>query len=140
MKKPVHIFLILVTFAIAGASCKKLVEDKRRDLLVQAMTAGLWHVETYQEGSTTITDEFAGYNFQFFENGTVTGVKDSKVQDGTWVGDLQNLSITSDFPSAGNPLNKLNGTWKIIDSAPDYVAAEMSTPNGKAILHLRKNQ
>lgn len=140
MKKPLRICLILTLLALTGGSCKKLVEDQKRDQLVQAMTAGTWHVETYQEGSATITDQFSGYDFQFYENGTVSSMKDSAQQEGKWIGDVQNLSITSTFPGAEDPLRKLNGTWKITKTGDDYVAAEMNTDQGKNILHLRKNQ
>ncbi|MBA4167216.1 MAG: hypothetical protein H0X41_06710, partial [Chitinophagaceae bacterium] len=109
------------------------------DLLVQAMTDGQWHVETFQEGPDTITDEFTGYNFQFQENGKVTSIKDSLIIQGNWTSDVQNYSISSDFPSAENPIKKLNGTWKIRDTQMDYVVAEMTDTQGKNILHLRKN-
>jgi hypothetical protein len=140
MNKPVRIFLLMISFALLGSSCKKLVEDKKRDLLVQAMTDGTWHIETFQEGAVTITDQFTGYNFQFHANGTVIGFRDTRDEEGTWSGDLQNYSIMSNFPSAENPLKKLNGTWKITDSAADLVVAEMSTSQAKNILHLRKNE
>ena len=139
MKKPVHIFLLLISFIVAFSSCKKLVEDKKRDLLVQAMTDGEWHIETFQEGSVVITDQFTGFNFKFHEDGTVTSSRDSVLQEGTWSSDLQNYSIMSDFPGAAYPLNKLNGTWKITDTQSDYVVAEMSNDQVKNILHLRKN-
>ncbi len=140
MKNPLHFLFLLAALCTLGSSCRKLVEDKKKELLLEIITVGLWHVETYQDGSTTITDQFQEYNFQFFENGTVTGITASEKIKGTWVGDLQNLSITSNFPSSDLPLKKLNGTWKIIDSALDYVAAERNTSNGKVILHLRKNR
>ena len=139
MKNPVYIFLLSTLMLLPAMSCQKQVEEQKRDMLLQIMTDGSWHVETYQLGSTTITDQFSGYNFQFFENGTVTGAKDSISQQGTWIGDVQNLSVTSDFPSDSDPLVRLNGTWKITDSEADYVVAEMTTNDGKAILHLRKN-
>lgn len=138
MAQLLRIFLLSFTLFLFGA-CKKAVEDQKRDLLVQAMTDGQWRVETFQEGSVSVTDEFTGYVFQFRANGTITGSKnDLPQEDGTWISDIQNLSITSNFPSASEPLKKLNGTWRIRDSQADYVVAEMSSSSGKNILHLRK--
>lgn len=139
MKKTVHIFLLLGALVLLG-SCKKLVEDRKRDLLVQAMANGQWHIETFQEGSATITDQFAGYNFEFHDNGTISAIKATIYTAGTWSSDLQNYSITSDFPSAPDPLKKLNGTWRITDSQTGFVVAELSVSQNKTILHLRKNQ
>ena len=132
-------FLLSITVFFSG-SCKKLVEDQKRDLLLQAMTDGQWHIETFQEGSASITEQFDGYMFQFRANGTVAGIRNDVPEvDGTWVSDIQNLSIISNFPSATDPLKKLNATWRITDTKADYVAAETSGSEGKNILHLRKN-
>lgn len=139
MKRRAHIFLYLLLCIMGASSCKKLVQDEKRDLLVQAMVSGRWHVETFQEGSVVVTDQFTGYNFQFYENGTVSGLKDTLVEQGIWSSDIQNYSISSMFPEAGDPLKKLNGTWRITDTRSDYVVAEMNTTQGKNILHLRKN-
>jgi hypothetical protein len=103
------------------------------------MTTGQWHVESYMEGTIAVTDQFQGFNFQFYEDGSVTGNNGTSSTTGTWLGDIRNYSIISNFPSATNPLIKLNGTWLIKDSSMDYVAAEMKTSQGIMILHLRKN-
>ena len=121
-----------------SVACDKSIADKQKDILIAAMTSGTWFVEKYLEGSTDITLDFSGYDFQFLENGTVNGIKDSTTTSGTWVGDIINYTIASTFP-AGAPLDKLNGTWKITDSYWDYVKAEMTTPGGKNVLYLRKN-
>lgn len=119
------------------SSCEKLVEDTKKDLLLDIMTTGQWHVESYMEGANSITEQFDGYQFKFKDDGSVLGTKDLAVTQGTWAGDLTNYSIISNFPTAGDPLKKLNGTWKIKDSDLDYVAAEMKTTQF-IILHLRK--
>lgn len=132
-------FYLFMLTVLVFASCEKLVEDKQRDALEQLITNGQWHVESYLEGTNQVTQEFEGFNFQFTVEGTVYGHKDSSVVAGSWSGDIENYSITSNFPNAENPLKRLNGTWKIKDSSLDYVAAEMITQQGTMILHLRKN-
>lgn len=107
-------------------------------MLVDAITNGVWIVEQYFEGSNNISGEFLNYEFQFYENGTVTSTKSSESSSGTWSGDISNYSITSQFPAATNPLKKLNGVWHIKDSYWDYVEAEMTTSTGINVLHLRK--
>jgi hypothetical protein len=119
-------------------SCKKAIEDKKKDMIMDAMTNGVWIVEQYFEGTNNISGEFLYYEFKFFENGTVTGTKSTEVFNGTWEGNVSNYSITSQFPTATNPLKKLNGVWLIKDSYWDYVEAEMTTSTGINRLHLRK--
>lgn len=132
-------FVTLCSFLLVlNLSCKKAVQNKQEDLVVKAMTDGVWKVDTYIELSTDITIDFLNYDFKFNADGTVTGTRSGIVSNGTWNGDAANYSITSNFPTAGAPLQKLNGSWKITDSYWDYVEAEMTVATGKNILHLRK--
>lgn len=123
---------------ILCCSCKKLIANKEHDVILAIMTVGQWHVEQFMQGTINITDQFQGYNFQFNEDGSVTGNNGSVTVAGTWVGDVRNYSISSDFPLAEDPVKKLNGTWVIKDSSKEYVAAEKKIAQEIMILHLRK--
>lgn len=136
MKKLVRLLFVLTITCLF--SCKKAVENKQRELLIDAITNGQWVVQQYIEGTVDITLEFYGHSFQFQENGSVHGMYGSSSVHGTWYGDINNYSIISEFPSATDPIKKLNGTWKLTDSYWDFVEAEMNTATGKNILHLRK--
>lgn len=105
---------------------------------MSAITDGIWVVEQYLEGANNISSDFANYDFKFNNDGSVVGTKAGNATNGTWVGNASNYSITSNFPSAVDPLQKMNGVWKLTDSYWDYVEAEMTTASGKNILHLRK--
>jgi hypothetical protein len=129
----------LMVCLISLGSCSKIVEEKQKDLLISVMTRGQWHVEEFLEGTTPVTDDFNGYNFQFEADGSVIGEKgDSKIP-GKWVGDIANYSISSTFPSSSAPLVKLNGVWKILKTELDFVEAEMANGATKNRLRLRKN-
>lgn len=136
MKKLLPLFALIIL--TSGLSCKKFIENKQRDAILDAMTDGVWLVEQYFENSVNITGDFYNYEFQFYENGTVKGTLGTEVANGTWVADTDKYTITSEFPAATNPVAKLNFTWLIKDSYWDYVKAETTTPAGKNILHLRK--
>jgi hypothetical protein len=123
---------------IVSMSCKKAIEKKAQNMIMDAITNGVWIVEQYYEGSNNISSQFLNYNFQFYENGTVTGSINGTVTSGTWVPNASDYTINSQFPSAGDPIKKLNGLWKIKDSDWDYVKAEMVTANGTNVLYLRK--
>lgn len=136
MKKtlPVLTLIILTT----SLSCKKLIEEKQRNAILDAMTNGVWQVEQYFENGVNITGDFQNYEFQFYENGTVKGTDGTEIANGTWVADVNKYTITSEFPAATNPIARLNYTWLIKDSYWDFVKAETTMPAGKNILHLRK--
>lgn len=130
---------ILIGF-ISLFSCKKAIENKQRQVLIDAITSGEWQVHQFLEASVDITSQFYGYTFKFEERGAVHALYVGSVfADGTWSGDVNNYTITSLFPTASDPLKKLNGTWKLTDTYLDYVEAEMTTGSGsKNILHLIK--
>jgi hypothetical protein len=119
-------------------SCKKAIEKKAESMIMDAITNGQWIVEQYVEGSNNLSSQFLNYYFKFNSDGTLTGTINSTVTNGTWVPNTTDYTITSNFPSAGDPLQKLNGVWKIKDSYWDYVKAEMTTPDGTKLLTLRK--
>lgn len=121
-----------------SVSCKKFIEKQAQNLVVDAMTSGQWIVEQYIEGNNNISNQFLNYTFKFYENGTVTGTIDSASTEGTWAGNASDYTITSEFPSATDPLKKLNGVWKLKDTDWDYVKAQMTTPDGVNVLTLRK--
>jgi len=138
MKK---LLLITCLFTAIGAlSCKKAIENKEKQLILQAMTNGRWYVEQYKDTTTDVTGEFFGYEFQFYEDNNVEAIYNGVVKsNGPWSADINTYSITANFPvSAGDTLRRLNYTWKITDSYTDYVEAKTTTASGDNILHLRK--
>ena len=126
--------------ALFTISCKKLVEDKERSIILDAMTNGRWYVELYKDTTTDVTSEFTGYEFQFYEDSKVDGIKGGSVRgSGTWSADASNYTITANFPAAaGDTLRRLNYIWKLTDSYLNYVEAKTTTSQGDNILHLRK--
>ncbi len=133
-------FLALLLAVFTISSCKKAIEKQAQNAIIQAMTSGHWYVEQYKDNTTDVTGDFFGYEFQFYENGSVDGLQGTVVKSsGTWSADISNYTITSAFPpAAGDTLKRLNYTWKITDSYTDYVVASTTTATGQNILHLRK--
>lgn len=136
MKQIIRIAPLLLL--LSAPSCKKLIEKKQQNLIIDAITSGVWLVQQYKEGTNDVTADFVGYEFQFRKDGTVSGTKSGVSTDGTWSGNANNYTITSDFPTASDPVLKLNGIWQITDSYWDYVEAEMTVSGVKYILHLIK--
>ena len=136
MKKAFLFATVVLFFSVF--SCKKAVEDLKRNYVIDIMTKGRWYVEQFKEGSTDVTADFTGFEFQFYENGKVEGIKNTVTEQGTWAGDVSALTITSNFPSGAVPLQKLNAVWKLIDSYPDLVIAQTIVGTDTHYLKLRK--
>jgi hypothetical protein len=140
-KPQLYSLLLAIIMLVAGSSCKKIIQNKEKNIIIDAMTNGRWYVEQYKQDSTIdLSASFTGYEFQFYENGNVDGIKNTVViSNGTWSSDINNYTITANFPATANDtLRLLNHTWKITDSYLDYVEANTSTATGRNLLHLRK--
>ncbi len=105
-------FFSFVLMLSATFGCKKAVEQKKQDALVDAMVASTWYVSQYLEGSNVLTTDFEGYDFNFKSDYTVVAKKGTTAATGTWSADYTTKILTANF-SSGNPLNRLNGTWAI---------------------------
>jgi hypothetical protein len=138
MKKLLPLIVTGFLALFLSTSCKKAIEKKAQDMVLDAMTNGEWIVEQYIEGSNNVSNQFLNYSFRFFSDGTVTGTINSTATNGTWAANASDYTISSDFPTASDPIKKLNGLWKIKDSYWDFVKAERTTADGTNVLYLRK--
>jgi len=134
MKK---LFWLAITICLATA-CKKVVEDKKKDLILDAMTNGQWYVYSFMDGDADISASFSPYTFQFYRDGKVSGFTSTTEDKGMWVGDPDALTINSDFPDSGEPVNKLNAVWKLTNYTMDYVKAEATVGGITRKLFLKK--
>lgn len=132
-------FLLALFFAFTLASCTKTVEKTKEDAVIQIMVSGQWVVTKYTIGASTVTPDFAGYKFQFYENRTVDAIKNGFLQkSGTWEANAAALTIYSNFAGAIYPLSLLNGTFKITDSGLTFVEAKLTLNGELHTLRLEK--
>jgi hypothetical protein len=135
------LYTILFLTCIASLpSCKKFIQQQEKNAVLKIMTTGVWYVSGYTQNDSDITTSFSGYLFKFDANGTVTGTINTTSTAGIWSADIPAQSISSDFPTAPDPLRELNETWKITDSGDNYVVANSSDTSNHTtnILHLQK--
>lgn len=131
----------MMFFLVTGISsgCQKAVVDASKELLLEIMTNGRWVIEVYSQDNIDLTAEYAGYEFQFYRDGKLEGIKGSEVVSGTWVPDTRNLTMQSNFPSGSNTLLiRLNETWKITKSSMSHVEAKPLSNTKTAYLKLIK--
>ncbi|HCL83040.1 MAG TPA: hypothetical protein DIC22_03650 [Chitinophagaceae bacterium] len=140
MKNKTLLIISLLVLLLIPFSCKKYIQQQEQNALVKLVTNGTWRITGYMDHQVTnLTDSFAGYSFQFNQNGTLYGTRYGQQSNGTWSADINNKTITSSFPSASYPITLLNHTWTITDSYTDSVAAKTSVDSSYNILNLHKN-
>lgn len=126
--------LLLLLFAL---SCNK--EEMQKAAVINAMTTGQWKVVKYLDGTTDLTQGFAPYKFQFNTNATVQAINGSTTEaTGSWSADATNKTITSQFPTANNTIQLLNGTWLITNNSWDFVEASQTVGVAQKTLRLEK--
>jgi len=135
MKKLLLSLLLLCLFG----SCKKAIEKKKEDIVIAAMVSGQWTITNFEYNSNTITSDFSGYKFQYYENKTVDAIKNGSVEKtGTWNGDASNMTTTANFSNVIVPLSLINGVWHIDDSGWTYVVATQTTGGETKKMRLEK--
>lgn len=128
--------LLLASFAAFLFSCQKIKDQIQEDLIVKAITDGVWRVTNYTKGGSNLTADFAAYRFQFYMNSTVEAITNGTIdKKGTWQADVNARTVTANFTNTTSPLLLLNGTWKITRNSWTFVEATQ-TVNGE-IANLR---
>lgn len=131
--------LIICLLFISFTSCKKTIDKVKENAVIDIMVTGQWYVAKYLKANTDVTADFSGYKFQFYENRTVNAIKNSVVEKtGTWEGNSNDLTITSQFTDALYPLNLLNGTFKWTDSGDNFVVANATINGEYRLLRLQR--
>ena len=137
MKKLALLFF-LGSCLLGTPSCKKFVDKQKENYLLGIMTDGRWYLQTYSENGVDNTYLFSTYEFQFYKDEKVDAISGTSVTGGTWKGNISDLTMTSNFPSAQDPVKRLSQTWKVTDYYVDAVFAEVNTSSGVAKILLRK--
>jgi hypothetical protein len=131
--------MLIVFASIFLFGCEKVIEDKAKDAILDAMTDGQWVVTSFIVDGNDSTSIFSPYKFQYYRNYTVDAFKNGSLEKtGTWQADAQAMNISGNFPNAINPLDLINGTWHIVDNSWTYVKATMTVGTETRTLRLDK--
>ena len=131
-------FLLLPALLTLG-SCKKYIQEKQQEAAEEIITTGRWKINSFSTGATDQVNQFSGYLFQFNANSTVDAYYNGSVQlSGGWTYDLSARTVTGNFPTSGEPLALINGTWRVTDSSPTSVDAERTVNGETRRMHMDK--
>lgn len=124
------LFLTVLTLLLG---CEKAKEQLQQDLIVKAITDGVWRVTSFTKAGTDKTADFSAYRFQFHTNLTVDALNNGMTEKtGTWQADPNAKTVASSFTNASAPLMLLNGTWQVTKNSWTFVEANQ-TVNGEVL-------
>jgi hypothetical protein len=133
------IILLAIAIPMLWGCPSKIVEQKKEDFVINLITSNIWIMNSFYEGSTNLTTDFASYEFKFNNDGTVYGIKvGAPNATGTWTADATSMTIQSNFPTETGILKKLNGTFTITSSSLSDVKANRFEGTTELKLHLIK--
>lgn len=127
-----YALVLICIFSVVntGLSCKKAIQEKYEDAIIQMMTSGAWKITSFKEGGTDITASFNGYISNFYDDKTMKATNGTVTYTGTWNGDINSQTFTANFTNAAEPIVKLNGTWSILSSSTESVGKFIQDKNG----------
>ena len=135
-KNPVFLFAFLL---LVFSGCKKSIEEKKEDLVIQAMTDGQWIITNFVLNGSNITADFSTYKFKYYSNKTVDAINNGTIEmTGQWDGNAANMTTWANFPGAVYPLNLINGSWHIDRNSWTYVEASQTSGTDTKIMRLDK--
>ncbi|MBK6829021.1 MAG: hypothetical protein IPG86_20155 [Chitinophagaceae bacterium] len=137
MKK---IYFLLLIISLGFTQCKKTIDNIQEDLVTKAMTDGQWIVTKFIYNGTTITADFNGYHFKYYDNPKkVDAVKNGTLElTGNWGGNSADMTTWANFTGAVYPLNLINGTWNITRNSWTYVEATQNSGTETKTMRLDK--
>lgn len=121
------------------SGCKKYIEEKKENIIIEAMTNGQWAITSFVKGGTDITSSFESYKFQYYSNRTVDAIKNGTVENtGTWDGDVYTMTTWANFNNASAALALINGNWHIDNNSWTYVVASQTSGSETKLMRLEK--
>ncbi len=117
---------------VLNVGCKKAVDAAKEEVVVGAITDGIWTVTSFKQSSVDITNSFSGWEFQYLTNGTSLANKTgASTVNGTWSGNSTNFTFTANFNSTPpTPLEKLAGTWTVTRAVSTNKGSYAKTEGG----------
>ena len=137
MKK---MYSLLLLISLGFIQCKITIENIQEDLVTKAMTEGQWVITKVIYNATTITADFIGYHFKYYDNPKkVDAVKNGTLElTGNWGGNSADMTTWANFTGSAYPLNLINGTWNITRNSWTYVEATQNSGSETKTMRLDK--
>lgn len=126
-------FLLLTGIWLLFFSCQKIKDKVGEDLIVRAITDGVWRITKYTKGGVDLTADYTDYRFQFRTDYTVEAINNGSTETrGNWQPDVATKIVSITFDNTLPLLMRLSGAWQITRNSWTFVEASQ-TVNGEVL-------
>lgn len=110
---------LLAVMVIMTTACQSS-NDNTDPSTTQVVTSGTWRVTLFTDSGNDETADFNGYTFTFNSDGTISAVKNTVTQAGTWSANSSSNKLIIDLGpkvDTNKPLGELTDDWVIISKS-----------------------
>ncbi|UAB79965.1 hypothetical protein INR76_07395 [Marixanthomonas sp. SCSIO 43207] len=91
------------------------------NILIENLTTASWFITLYEDDGNNATNDYNGYEFTFFTNGSAIAENASETINGFWSveDDDSGFDIVFNFENSGSddPFEELNDDWDVLESS-----------------------
>lgn len=114
---------LFVMVIVLTCSCKKTVEKVAESMITDLIINYDWYVHSFKINGKDSTSLFDNYRFDFQKNDKVVAYTGNQSFTGSWLANVNALTITSAFNEELKPLQLLTNTWSILGTTTTSVRA-----------------
>lgn len=131
------LFSVLLSLLVFDMSCTRNADDSNP---ADVAVSGTWRVTLFSERGNDETGDFAGYNFLFNTDGTLTAVKSGSTKNGTWSTGSGRFNINLGPKTDSNkPLGELTDDWQILSVSITEIRLTDDNASSNEFLTFTKN-
>ena len=139
MKNTKWILMMVAAASLSMFSCTNNPDDSVdiNNLTDVLETSGAWEVTYYWDKDKDETSDFAGYTFNFKENGVFEASRNGSLQTGTWSVNNSSQKLIINIGSA-KPLTDLIDDWIILEKTDNLIKLKDDNDEHLEELHFER--
>ncbi len=139
MKYTKWILMMIAVTSLSMFSCTNIPDDSVdiNNLTDVLETSGAWEVTYYWDKDQDETSDFAGYTFNFKENGVFEASRNESLQTGTWSVNNSSQKLIINIGSA-KPLTDLIDDWIILEKTDNLIKLKDDNDEHLEELHFER--
>jgi hypothetical protein len=129
--------ITFITILFIASSCTRSLDNP-----ADIAASGTWRVTLFTDSGNNETSDFAGYTFTFNSGGSLTAVKNSVSQTGSWSVNTSSSKFNIDLgpkTDTNKPLGELTDDWKIISTSDTEIKLTDDNVSSSEFLTFSKN-
>lgn len=136
MKKLITLFAVKCFVIIYFTACTNVDQYAFSQSIAPIVTSGTWKVNGFVKSNNNMTGEFAGYEFTFMGDGTLTVNKNGVIENGTWSEDNVSKKVHFKIHTHNTTLGHLNEVWDVSGISNNEVRFDCNEASGTEHLNI----